>query len=58
MDQVVVVSGGRSQPAGTMNGRAGTTEDIANTIAWLASPEACHLTAQIIQINGGAEQGR
>ena len=48
----------KAKLAETMNGRAGTTEDIANTVAWLASPEACHLTAQIIQINGGAERGR
>ncbi|QJQ02488.1 SDR family oxidoreductase [Herbaspirillum rubrisubalbicans Os34] len=44
--------------AETMNGRAGTTDDIANTVGWLASPDACHVTAQIIQINGGAERGR
>ena len=42
----------------TMNHRAGTPDDIANTIGWLASTEAAHVTAQIIQINGGAERGR
>jgi hypothetical protein len=25
---------------------------------WLASPAAGHVTAQIIQVNGGAERGR
>jgi len=41
-----------------MNGRPGTPDDIANAIGWLASPGACHVTAQIIQVNGGAERGR
>jgi len=44
--------------AETMNHRAGTPDDIAATIGWLASPEAVHITAQIIQVNGGAERGR
>jgi len=44
--------------AQAMNQRAGTPEDVANTIGWLASPEASHVTAQIIQVNGGAERGR
>ncbi|RKP46462.1 SDR family NAD(P)-dependent oxidoreductase [Trinickia fusca] len=44
--------------AEAMNGRAGTPDDIANTIGWLASPDACHVTAQILQVNGGAERGR
>jgi 3-oxoacyl-[acyl-carrier protein] reductase len=42
----------------TMNGRAGTPADIADTIHWLASPAAGHITAQVIQVNGGAERGR
>jgi 3-oxoacyl-[acyl-carrier protein] reductase len=42
----------------TMNGRAGTPSDIAGAIGWLASPEAGHVTGQIIQVNGGAERGR
>ncbi|CCE03892.1 SDR family oxidoreductase [Bradyrhizobium sp. STM 3809] len=42
----------------TMNGRAGTPDDIAATISWLASAEAAHVTAQIVQVNGGAERGR
>jgi 3-oxoacyl-[acyl-carrier protein] reductase len=48
----------RSKSAEAMSGRAGTPADIAGTIGWLASPEAAHVTAQIIQVNGGAERGR
>jgi len=42
----------------TANHRPGTPADVAATIAWLTSPPAGHLTAQIIQVNGGAERGR
>ncbi|WP_257165913.1 SDR family NAD(P)-dependent oxidoreductase [Bradyrhizobium sp. SRS-191] len=42
----------------TLNKRAGTPADIASTIGWLASAEAAHVTAQIVQVNGGAERGR
>jgi 3-oxoacyl-[acyl-carrier protein] reductase len=38
----------------TATGRAGTVDDVAATIGWLASPAAGHVTAQIIQVNGGA----
>ncbi|MEU6860125.1 SDR family oxidoreductase [Glycomyces sp. NPDC046736] len=38
--------------------RPGTPGDIAALTAWLASPEAGHVTAQIIQSNGGALAGR
>ncbi|GGM13631.1 3-oxoacyl-ACP reductase [Streptomyces fumigatiscleroticus] len=38
--------------------RAGVPEDVANTVQWLCSPAASHITAQIIQVNGGAERGR
>ncbi|MEV0231327.1 SDR family oxidoreductase [Nonomuraea sp. NPDC050786] len=44
--------------AQTATGRAGTPQDIAETVHWLASPGAGHVTAQIIQVNGGAERGR
>ncbi|MFI7636182.1 SDR family NAD(P)-dependent oxidoreductase [Nonomuraea sp. NPDC049400] len=44
--------------AQTHTGRAGTPQDIAGTVHWLASPDAGHVTAQIIQVNGGAERGR
>ncbi|MFG2036552.1 SDR family NAD(P)-dependent oxidoreductase [Dactylosporangium sp. NPDC048998] len=42
----------------TLNGRAGSVEDIAATVLWLASPAAGHVTGQIIQVNGGAVAGR
>ncbi|MCM2551602.1 SDR family NAD(P)-dependent oxidoreductase [Burkholderia glumae] len=42
--------------AEAVNGRAGTPDDIANTIGWLASPEALHITGQVIHVNGGAER--
>ena len=41
----------------TATGRAGTLDDVATTISWLASPAAGHVTAQIIQVNGGAVPG-
>ncbi|MEW9551837.1 SDR family NAD(P)-dependent oxidoreductase [Nonomuraea sp. NPDC050783] len=44
--------------AQTHTGRAGTPHDIAETAHWLASPGGGHVTAQIIQVNGGAERGR
>ncbi|RFU36954.1 SDR family oxidoreductase [Actinomadura logoneensis] len=42
----------------THTGRAGTPRDVAETVHWLASPGAGHVTAQILQVNGGAEHGR
>lgn len=44
--------------AQTHTGRAGTPGDVAETVHWLASPGAGHVTAQIVQVNGGAERGR
>ncbi|NDU77442.1 SDR family oxidoreductase [Actinomadura sp. DSM 109109] len=44
--------------AETSTGRAGTPQDVAETVHWLASPSAGHVTAQIVQVNGGAERGR
>ncbi|MFJ9807618.1 SDR family NAD(P)-dependent oxidoreductase [Streptomyces sp. NPDC101158] len=41
-----------------MNKRAGAPADVAETVRWLASPAAGHVTGQIIQVNGGAEKGR
>jgi NAD(P)-dependent dehydrogenase (short-subunit alcohol dehydrogenase family) len=38
----------------TANGRAGTAEDIAATVLFLASPGASHITGQTIHVNGGA----
>lgn len=40
------------------NRRAGLPADIADAVFWLASPGASHVTAQVIQVNGGAERGR
>jgi 3-oxoacyl-[acyl-carrier protein] reductase len=42
----------------TLTGRAGRSADVAETIRWLASPSADHVTGQILQVNGGAERGR
>ncbi|MGP4002824.1 SDR family NAD(P)-dependent oxidoreductase [Streptomyces sp. 8N706] len=44
--------------AETLDGRAGTPGDVAETLHWLASHAAAHITAQVIQVNGGAERGR
>ncbi len=43
--------------AQTHTGRPGSPSDVASTIRWLASEAASHVTAQVIQVNGGAERG-
>ncbi|WP_432745743.1 SDR family oxidoreductase [Streptomyces sp. JH002] len=48
----------RARVAETLNGRAGEPGDVAQTLLWLASHAAGHITAQVIQVNGGAERGR
>ncbi|MFB9831636.1 SDR family NAD(P)-dependent oxidoreductase [Actinoallomurus acaciae] len=40
------------------NGRPGRPEEIADTVAFLASTEAGNITAQVIHVNGGAFRGR
>jgi 3-oxoacyl-[acyl-carrier protein] reductase len=44
--------------AETKTRRAGTSADVAATIAFLASPAAGHITGQVIYVNGGAFLGR
>jgi NAD(P)-dependent dehydrogenase (short-subunit alcohol dehydrogenase family) len=34
-------------------GRHGTAQDVAGTVAWLASPDAAYVTGQTISVNGG-----
>ncbi|SCK16693.1 SDR family NAD(P)-dependent oxidoreductase [Streptomyces sp. WMMB 322] len=41
----------------TVTGRVGTPADVAETVHWLASPGAQHVTGQIVQVNGGARYG-
>jgi 3-oxoacyl-[acyl-carrier protein] reductase len=40
--------------AATHDGRAGTVEDIAETVFFLASEGARHITGQVVHVNGGA----
>ncbi len=44
--------------AATRTGRAGTPEDVAATVHFLASPGARHITGQVIAVNGGAHTTR
>jgi 3-oxoacyl-[acyl-carrier protein] reductase len=44
--------------AATKTGRAGTPEDVAETIFFLASTGARHLSAQVLHVNGGAQPTR
>ncbi|MBB3728441.1 SDR family NAD(P)-dependent oxidoreductase [Nonomuraea dietziae] len=50
--------GVRHRVESTRNGRAGTPDDIAETVVFLASPGAGHLTGQVLHVNGGAYLGR
>lgn len=38
--------------------RAGAPDDVAETVVWLASPAARHVTGQVVHVNGGAYLGR
>ncbi|MCE6998664.1 SDR family oxidoreductase [Saccharothrix sp. S26] len=40
------------------NGRTGTPADVAAVVIFLTSPEAGHVTGQVIGVNGGAGLGR
>ncbi|MFD5556955.1 SDR family NAD(P)-dependent oxidoreductase [Streptomyces sp. NPDC127068] len=40
--------------AATSTGRAGTPDDIAGAVLFLASPAARHVTGQVLRVNGGA----
>jgi len=42
----------------TLTGRPGTPNDVAAAIVYLASAEAGQVTAQVLQVNGGALPGR
>lgn len=42
----------------TTTGRAGEPTDVADTVHWLASAGARHISGQIVQVNGGALLGR
>ncbi|MGK5533841.1 SDR family NAD(P)-dependent oxidoreductase [Streptomyces sp. URMC 129] len=43
--------------AETLDARPGTPGDVAETLRWLASHAASHITSQVVQVNGGAERG-
>jgi 3-oxoacyl-[acyl-carrier protein] reductase len=41
-----------------LNKRAGKPEEVADTLFFLASPGAGHLTGQVVHVNGGAHTAR
>jgi 3-oxoacyl-[acyl-carrier protein] reductase len=43
--------------AATRTGRPGTPADVAATVTFLCSPQAGHLTGQVLHVNGGAYLG-
>ncbi|HEY2417842.1 MAG TPA: SDR family oxidoreductase, partial [Steroidobacteraceae bacterium] len=38
-------------------GRFGAAEDVANTVAFLASRESAYITGQTVHVNGGLYMG-
>jgi 2,3-dihydroxy-2,3-dihydro-p-cumate dehydrogenase len=38
-------------------GRAGTVEDVAGLVAFLAGPDAAFITGQTFSVNGGSSMG-
>lgn len=48
----------RRRAASTRNGRAGTPADIVAAVRYLTSPDAGHLTGQVMHVDGGAYLGR
>ncbi|MCF6476590.1 SDR family oxidoreductase [Nonomuraea sp. MG754425] len=50
--------GVRARVGNTRNGRPGTPADVADSVLFLASPGARHLTGQVLHVNGGAYLGR
>jgi NAD(P)-dependent dehydrogenase (short-subunit alcohol dehydrogenase family) len=66
MREVVVTGIGYTIAAGfvalgdrvTVTGRRATPSDVADTVLFLASEGARHLTGQVLHVNGGAYLGR
>lgn len=48
----------RAHTAETATGRIDVPRDVSQTLRWLASEDAGHITAQVIQVNGGAQSSR
>lgn len=53
-----MTSGRRAMLRGqTMTGRVGVPDDVASLVRWLASPQASHISGQVLGVNGGAHPG-